>query len=110
MIKWGVRKHENLERLRLAAAKTRFALPARGLTDDFRQGARDLVGVIGLLLFSVASADVHVHVVLLAIVDKRDGFVGALRAIEDNARHGLTPVVAYADVVERLTVAVVDLE
>ncbi len=56
------------------------------------------------------SADIHVHVVLLTVVEKWDGSIGALHAIEDNPRHGITPVVADADVVERLAVAVVDLE
>jgi hypothetical protein len=56
------------------------------------------------------SADFHVHVVLLAIVAERNGLVGALRTIEDYARHGLAPVVADADMVERLAVAVMDLE
>ena len=56
------------------------------------------------------SADIHVHVVFLAVVEKRDGSVGALHAIEDNPRHRITPVVTDADVVKRLAVAVVDLE
>jgi hypothetical protein len=56
------------------------------------------------------SADVHVHVVLLTVVEKWDGSVGALDAVEDNPRHRITAVVADADVVERLAVAVVDLE
>lgn len=64
----------------------------------------------GCRAWVTVSAQFDVHVVLLAVVDERDGLVGALRAIEDHACHGLVPVVAYADVMERLAVAVVDLE
>jgi ABC-type lipoprotein release transport system permease subunit len=59
---------------------------------------------------ALLSAYFHVHVVLSAIVAERDGLVGVLRTVKDHAGHGFSPVVAYADVVERLAVAVVDLE
>jgi DNA-binding transcriptional ArsR family regulator len=87
-----------------------------GLVDDRRAGAwmyyllsnpswSLLCARLGCL-----SADFHIHFVLLAIIAERNGLVGALRAIADYARYSLAPVVAYADVVERFAVAVVDLE
>ena len=75
--------------------------PPRGQAATQRHGERQRVTV---------SADVHVHVVLLAVVEKWDNSVATLHAIEDNPRHGITSVVADADVVERLAVAVVDFK
>jgi hypothetical protein len=57
-----------------------------------------------------ASAYVHVHVVLSAIVDEWDVLVGALLAVEDNACYTHAAVVADGDVMECLAVAIVDLE
>jgi len=62
----------------------------------------EVADAVELTKLASLSAYFHVHVVLLAIIDKRDGLGGALRAIEDNARHGFTTLFAYADVVERL--------
>ena len=87
--------------------KRRFGL-VRGL--NLRGQTPNSCGRAGERRRVTVSADVHVHVVLLTVVEKWDGSIGALHAIENNPRHRITPVVADADVVKRLAVAVVDLE